>query len=260
MRWCLALVFGVLGTPADAHPFQDGLAGHRLRLTVRADSIEADLLVEEPIPWVLRDLRTFLAGVEAPDAEDQERYTVQRLAEFQSGLQLHVDGERRPWTAVPVEGANGVVDQEFVVYSLKLRAPLDPDRSDQAIHVLDVNHPDMKVARFVEVWGAWDSDLRGCSLWSEGEGDDSGRWTFARRTAEVRLTRRTNGWLFGLWARARMQMGQGSAAPVRVGPNGMVFENDHYRGISWGVGAVASGLVALVLIGWNRRRRRRRHL
>jgi len=249
-----------LGTPAAAHPFQDGLAGHRLRLTIHAASIEADLLVEEPIPWVLRDLRSFLSGVEKPTAADQARYTMRRLSEFQSGLQLYVDGARVAWTAEPVEGANGVADQEFVVYSLKLRAPLDADRTDQSIHVLDVNHADMKTARFVEVWGSWDADLRGCSLWTDGESDQSGRWTLGHRTAEVRITRRTAGWVSQMWSRARMRLMQGSEAPVRVGPDGMVFDKEQASSVSWPVLGGASGLGLVVLFSWMRRRKRENHL
>lgn len=209
----------VVGLSARAHPMQSGLAGHRIRLTVHADAIEAEVLIEEPVPWVLRDLRNFLDGVQNPTKADQERYTLQRLAEFESGLQLYVDGERRSWEALAVGGPNGVAEGEFVVYKVFLRAPLDPARSDLPLHVLDLNHVGEKVARYVEVWGTWETDLRGCSLWTDGEVDWSGRWRVGDQTAEVRLTRRTRHWLSARWARLRLQTDD----PVRVGPEGLPF-------------------------------------
>ncbi|HCH63538.1 MAG: hypothetical protein CL927_20985 [Deltaproteobacteria bacterium] len=221
-RWAgaftlLMLVMVALGDRAHAHPFEDELAGHRLRLTVFPDSIEAELLVEEPIPWVLRDLRAFLAGVAHPTAADQERYTLRRLAEFQTGLQLYVDGERQLWEAAPVTGPNGVTEGRFVVYELSLRAPLDPEQAELPIHLLDLNHVDLKVVRYIEVWGTSETDLRGCSLWSEPGKDWSGRWSVGAQTAEVRLMRRNRSGLSGigqLW-------GSADETPQRVGPEGL---------------------------------------
>ncbi len=244
-------------TSAHAHPFQDGLAGHRIRLTVRADQVEAEVLIEEPIPWVLRDLRTFLGDIEEPGPADQERYTRRRLTEFQEGLQLFVDGKRTEWEAVPVSGKNGVGDRQFVVYTLHLRAPLDPEQADQAVHVLDVNHADLRVARYFELWGAWDTDLRGCSLWADRSSDISGKWAVGNDTAEVRLTRRLAGPLDAYWARLGQQWRSGSTEPVRVGADGIAGPVARTSAIAVLVGLFGLAGAALGLLrAWKRRRAR----
>lgn len=242
-----ASLAAVLGAgPAHGHPFEDGLAGHRLRLTVRADAVEVDLLVEEPVPWVLRDLRTFLAGVEQPGPADQERYDARRLDEFESGLQLFLDGERTAWERLPWDGDNGVGDRQFVIYGLRLRAPLDPDRVDVSIHLLDAVHPDARVARMTEVWGSWDTDLRGCSLWAEGDGDQSGEWTLGDPTAELRLTRRVPATVPAVWSRLGLVWRTGSEDPVRVGAAGIAGPVDARLAV--GV-AGGGGLLFLAAVG-----------
>jgi len=220
VRGCLVVAGLTIPGLAAAHPFEDGLAGHRLRLTVRADSIEVDMLVEEPVPWVLRDLRTFLQDVKSPGPADQERYDARRLDEFATGLQLYVDGERQVWERLPWTGDNGVGDRQFVIYGLRLRAPLDVELQDVAIHLLDANHPGSRVARRMEVWGTWDTDLRGCSLW-EGERNRSGQWILVDGTSELRLTRRLGGVLSGGWARLGMLWRTGNTDPVPIGPDGI---------------------------------------
>jgi hypothetical protein len=222
---CVAVAGLLAGSrPAVAHPFDDGLAGHRLKLTISEDYVQADYLVEEPVPWVLRDLRAFLAGVPQPGAQDQERYTQRRLEEFEGGLQLYVDGERTEWGRLPWAGDNGVGDRQFVVYGLTLRAPLDASSPDQALHLLDVNHSDVRVARMVEVWGDATVDLRGCSLWTDPEGgpgeDYSGDWVVGDRFAELRLTRRLQGPLSAGWARLGASMRK-ETMPQKVGPAGI---------------------------------------
>ena len=205
------LLCGAAG-PASAHPFDDGLAGHRLKLTVSSEGVEANYLVEEPVPWVLRDLRAFLADVPKPDADDQARYTARRLDEFEGGLQLYVDGERVQWERRPWTGDNGVGDQQFVVYGLSLWAPMEMDGSvsDQSVHLLDINHADVRVARLVEVWGDAEVDLRGCSLWLDRDGqpakDRSGSWTLGNAFAELRLTRRMADPIAAAWSRLGARM------------------------------------------------------
>ena len=253
---CALTAWGSLvGGDAWAHPFDEGLAGHRLKLTVGPDSVQAEYLVEEPVPWVLRDLRAFLAGVEDPDERDQARYTARRLEEFEGGLQLYVDGERVSWERRPWTGNNGVGNRNFVVYGLSLWAPLDARNHDTAMHLLDINHADVRVARLVEVWGGAEVDLRGCSLWTARDGqpatDHSGDWTLGGRNAELRLTRRVNGPLMTAWshlgARAR-----GEELPLRVGPAGIPGPVDGW-GVGAGVGAMGVGLLSLLFLRLRRR-------
>lgn len=240
------------GSEAWAHPFQDGLAGHRLRLTVMADRVEADLMVEEPVVWVLRDLRAFLADVEDPGPEDQERYNARRLDEFEDGLQLYVDGERVRWERLEWDGDNGVGTEQFIVYGLRLQAPLDPHQPDVSVHVLDVVHPDARVARMTEVWGSWDTDLRGCSLWADGETDRTGQWTLGDGTAELRLTRRRTSLVAGAWARAGLRLREGSDGPVRVGPAGVAGPVDARLALS-GLAGLALVGCAGALVQWRRK-------
>jgi len=241
--WLFLVVFQGVATPAFAHPFDDGLAGHRFRLTVLADHLELELLVEEPVPWVLRDLRTFLAGVEHPGPADQERYDARRLDEFESGLQLYVGGQRVQWERRPWQGENGVGDRQFVLYGLHLHAPIDPSQEDVTINLIDTIHPGEKVARMVEVWGSWDTDLRGCSLWADPERNQSGKWTIGSETTELRLTRR----LPSIWARGEAWLGMswrtGTLEPVPVGPGGIAGPVDRR------VVALVGALLMLVLLG-----------
>ena len=102
-----------------------------------------------------------------------------------------------------------------------------------------------KVARYVEVWGTWETDLRGCSLWTDGDVDWSGRWRVGDQTAEVRLTRRTRHWLSAGWARLRLQTDD----PVRVSRDGLPF--GQISSWWWGGAALLSllfgGVVAVIL-------------
>ena len=257
--WCLSSVISLVslvGTTARAHPFDEGLAGHRLKLSVGPDSVQVEYLVEEPVPWVLRDLRAFLVDVSEPDERDQERYTARRLEEFEGGLQLYVDGQRVHWERRPWTGSNGVGDRQFVVYGLSLWAPLDSGETDQSLHLLDINHADVRVARQVEIWGGADVDLRGCSLWTDRDGqpakDYSGDWTVGGRFAELRLTRRSKGPLSTAWSRLGATARQ-EGLPARVGPAGI-------PGPVGGVGGVAgvTGVGGLMLILWQTGRRRNR--
>ena len=256
-RWLVAVGVALAGqlfaTVAAAHPFQDGLAGHRLRLSVVPDHVEVDLLVEEPVPWVLRDLRAFLADVADPGPADQARYDARRLEEFQSGLQLFVDGERVAWERLPWTGDNGVGDRQFVVYGLRLRAPLDPASTDQTLHLLDAIHPDQRVARMVEVRGDWQTDLRGCSLWAEPGTDRSGQWALGDGSQELRLTRRVAGPVQATWARLGMWQRGELGAPVPVGPAGVA--GPAVGGTAWLGLAGFTVLVGGVGLLWARRRR-----
>jgi len=241
---------GILAGTAWAHPFDDGLAGHRLKLTVGVDRVEAEYLVEEPVPWVLRDLRAFLKDVPDPGPDDQARYTARRLEEFEGGLQLFVDGERVPWERRPWTGDNGMGDRQFVVYGLSLEAPLEPGVADHAVHILDVNHADARVARLVEVWGGADVDLRGCSLWTDPNGqpgkDHSGDWTIGDRFAELRLTRRRKGAVGTRWSALGAAL-RGETLPMRVGAQGIAGPVAPATG-GLVVATTAGGLVGLLMV------------
>lgn len=220
------LAVGGLATVVGAHPFDDGLAGHRLRLEVSEAQIAATFLVEEPLPWVLRDLRRFLADVPSPGPADQARYTARRLSELETGLQLSINGESVPWERVSDElrevGENGVVVDRFVVYELRLVARL-PTAGSVAVHVVDTAHAGESVARSTEVWGGAGVDLRGCSLWTDLDGepaaDRSGKWDLSEEPAEHRVTvRKRSGAERVVVQVDRWLRGEGTL--VRQGPDG----------------------------------------
>lgn len=252
--WLGFLVLACTCTNAHAHPFQDGLAGHKIRVVVDAHEVRADLLVEEPIPWVLKDLRAFLVDVPSPSAEDQERYTSRRLTEFEDGFQLYVDGVRVGWRREPWEGSNGVGDRQFVVFGLTLVADL-PESSDSIdLHLLDINHEDKKVAQLVDVWSHPSVDVRGCSLWRDANGapkeNRAGQWAAGDSMREVRIAVVQNGWFQTWWHQLGRRVRGIPLGPQPMGPNGEAGPNHE-------VGIAVILLVAGVLGVFARRRSRK---
>jgi nickel/cobalt transporter (NicO) family protein len=180
-----------LALPARAHPFEAEIYGHRGALAVDVDRVELTYTVEVPTRPLFEEMRRFIGPDKARmDETDNERFTALQLASLESGLVLEVDGRRVPWRRLPTEEPNGVGDYRFVMFALRVDAPLEPGSHD--LRILDGNFPDLQGVYEWDVRIAESLAIVQSSLYDvEGErlvADRSGDWHADEKYREVTLT------------------------------------------------------------------------
>jgi nickel/cobalt exporter len=137
---------------AWAHPFGSNLFGHKTEVRLEGDRVEVDYLAEIPTPVLLRELKSFLADIEAPTQSDQDLHTETVLADLTDGLRLLVDGERLEWTRLESPRPSGVGDTRFIGYNLRLAATLP--EGVRGLNLVNGNRPDETALFSTEVFVA----------------------------------------------------------------------------------------------------------
>jgi nickel/cobalt exporter len=198
-----------LARDARAHPFEAEIYGHEGLLAVEARRVELAYSVEVPTRPLMEEMARFLGPEKRrADDDDNRRFTEQQLSSLESGLALEVDGRRVPWTRLPDERPSGVGDRRFVVFALRLEAPLEPGAHD--LRVVDGNFQGLQGVYRWDVRIAEPLAIAESSLYEvEGERlveDRSGEWHADERDRalflrvvpdegfEARLNRKIEAW------------------------------------------------------------------
>ena len=175
-----------------AHPFEAEFYGHQLDLELRPEILEAEYLLEIPMPRLADDVRGFLDGYEGPkDRKETTRlYLKHKYEEIVGQLRLQIDGEVVRWTEWEPLSEKLETEGRFVRVRLRLRASA-PDGA-HGISLVNTNH--------IEETGIFrsslsigdgilldDSDL----LAAEGREGRHDRWMREEELRELRLSYRT---------------------------------------------------------------------
>jgi len=179
-----------LAVDARAHPFEAEIYGHEGLLTVDAQRVELAYTVEVPTRPLMEEMARFLGPEKhRADDEDNQRFTEQQLSSLESGLALEVDGHRVPWTRLPDDRPSGVGDRRFVVFALRLEAPLESGAHD--LRIVDGNFRGLEGVYRWDVSIAERLAIAGSSLYQvDGERlveDRSGEWHADERDRELFL-------------------------------------------------------------------------
>jgi nickel/cobalt exporter len=179
-----------LALDARAHPFEAEIYGHAGNLTVDVDRVELAYTAEVPTRPLMQEMAEFLGPEKRrADDEDNRRFTEQQLASLSSGLSLEVDGQRVPWKRLPDDRPSGVGDRRFVVFALRLEAPLEAGAHE--LRVVDGNFRGLQSVYRWDVDVAAQLAIEESSLYDvEGERlveDRSGDWHADERDREVTL-------------------------------------------------------------------------
>ena len=176
---------------AWAHPFGSNLYGHKTDVRVYGDRVEVDYLAEIPTPVLLRELKSFMADIEAPVQADQDRHTEQMRTELSDGLRLLADGERLPWSQRECSETSGHGDSRFIAYHVCVSAELT--EGSRTLNLINGNRPDETALFSTEVWvgpavvldasSQIDVDHHGQIV-----ADRSGVWLGDERERELRLS------------------------------------------------------------------------
>jgi nickel/cobalt transporter (NicO) family protein len=179
-----------LALDARAHPFEAEIYGHEGVVTVDVDRLELAYAVEVPTRPLMEEMARFL-GPEKRRADDGDnaRFTELQLASLERAITLEVDGRRVPWKRLPTEGPNGVGDYRFVLFALRLEAPLEPGAHD--LRIVDGNFPGQQGVYRWDVQVAEPLAIARSSLYQvEDERlveDRSGEWHADERDRELTL-------------------------------------------------------------------------
>ena len=176
---------------AWAHPFGSNLFGHKTEVRLEATRVEVDYGAEIPTPVSLRELKSFLADVEAPTQADQDRHTERVLSELSDGLRLLVNGERLEWERLESPRPSGVGDTRFIGYHLRLAADL-PDGA-RGLNLVNGNRPAEAALFSTEVFVAPDVILDATSQIDVDDhghitSDRGGNWRGDEGERELRLS------------------------------------------------------------------------
>ena len=168
-----------LALDARAHPFEAEIYGHEGTIAVDVDRVQLAYTVEVPTRPLMEEMARFLGPEKRlADDEDNRRFTEQQLSSLESGLSLEVDGRRVPLTRLPDDRPSGVGDRRFVVFALRLEAPLDPGAHD--LRFVDDNYRGLQGVYRWDVTIAEPLAIAESSLYEVENGrlveDRSGEW------------------------------------------------------------------------------------
>ena len=144
-RGLLGLMFLqlLLAGTVQAHPFGSRFLAHLVVLKVEPQRIQLDYMIEVPTTIIMREFYQALKGRD-PSREEDNQFVQAKLAEFQAGLPLTIDGKPVQWRNVTDPKArNGVGNMNFFTYHLNLEATWQPALGqDITIGVQNKNYSD----------------------------------------------------------------------------------------------------------------------
>ena len=244
LRW--ALLSALWPASAGAHPFDADLYGQQVRVSVDDAALHVEIVAEVPTRVVLEDAVAQLGAAQRPTPAQRAAFTARWLTEITDGYRLFVNGERVPWSPVPVVGENGVGDAKFINYRLHLSAPLAPGALNQ-INLIDDNFPDQRAVRSVGVALRPGWRLDACSLIGrDADGalvDRSGAWSALNEDRELRLSVQPR----AAWRLRLAALGHGLGAAGAPDTGGWLAGSDALFGQD--AEAVQRGWLALVAGG-----------
>ena len=159
MRWlvCGALLLGVLGGPAEAHPMSRDKYSLRTAVRLSTSQLDAVVVLEVPMDVVTSALRARIDAATAASTEARavvDAYSAAQWQAMAAGLSLTIDGQAVPGRWLPREdrfNGKGAVSEGFFMYIVEFR-PDGPLRLDGDVTVRVVNKGFTEVPMVYSAW------------------------------------------------------------------------------------------------------------
>ncbi len=194
VAWILAwsLSFGAPAT-VSAHPFGSRYFAHRVVLRLHSDRVGLEYLIEVPTSVVMREFYVALNG-KTPSADEDARFTRDKIHALLDGLELRVDGQLLPWrNTTDPSLKNGVGDVNFFKYRITATAPLQvqPGKPHR-LELFNFNYPAGEAYFSQELWASENVQVHDVSWWrvekSGSVEDATGAWSRDGRLRDLSLS------------------------------------------------------------------------